>query len=205
MKNLLLVSQYYDDYLYHSIKKHGYEITNCNIAELTSDTPKSTQHLGVLDLRDCNDFLLIKRLLVDIHFCMPVIIIVERQQLKNIEIKRLIGKYAWDYHTEPINYDIFFRLLGHAYGLSTLKRISLSSLKADDEAILVNSPVMQALDDQVRRIAPTDIPVLIRGDSGTGKELVANNIHQKSHRSSGPFIAVNCGSMVSGLDRKSVV
>ncbi|MBW8182581.1 sigma-54 dependent transcriptional regulator [Shewanella nanhaiensis] len=198
MKNLLLVSQHYDDCLYQSIKRDGYQITHCDFKELEGIS-ESNQHLGVIDLRGYRDLILIERLLDGLHSHMLIVIIVNRQQLKNTDIKRVIGKYAWDYHTEPIDHGRFFRMLGHASGLSTLKRISQSSLKSENESMLIHSPVMQALDEQISRVAPTDIPVLIRGESGTGKELVALNIHQESRRASGPFVAVNCGSMVSGL------
>src|SRR6185369_12792758 len=49
------------------------------------------------------------------------------------------------------------------------------------------------------RVAPTRSTVLIIGGSGTGKELVARSIHQHSNRSSGPFIAINCGALTETL------
>jgi DNA-binding NtrC family response regulator len=51
----------------------------------------------------------------------------------------------------------------------------------------------------IEKVAPTDARVLITGDSGTGKELVAHNLHQKSNRSGGPFIEVNCAAIPSEL------
>jgi transcriptional regulator with PAS, ATPase and Fis domain len=51
----------------------------------------------------------------------------------------------------------------------------------------------------IRNIAETDATVLIRGESGSGKELVAHAIHQESHRAKGPFVAVNCAALTPGL------
>ena len=61
--------------------------------------------------------------------------------------------------------------------------------------IIGNSPDMIHVKQRIGQFAELQIPVLIRGESGTGKELVARAIHQRSHRSSGPFIAVNCGGL----------
>jgi two-component system response regulator AtoC len=63
--------------------------------------------------------------------------------------------------------------------------------------IFVNgvSPSMRALDRVIADIAPTDIPVLLIGDSGTGKEAVALEIHRHSQRSTGPFVKWNCSTL----------
>lgn len=65
--------------------------------------------------------------------------------------------------------------------------------------ILGTSPAMQRVSDNVKKVAPTDLTVLVTGESGTGKELIANAIHQNSPRTGGPFIKVNCAAMVREL------
>jgi formate hydrogenlyase transcriptional activator len=59
-------------------------------------------------------------------------------------------------------------------------------------------PLRRAL-DMVRLVAPTDATVLINGETGTGKELIAEAIHECSDRSNGPFVKVNCGAIPAGL------
>lgn len=56
-------------------------------------------------------------------------------------------------------------------------------------------PKMKEVFDLIRKFAPTDYPVLILGETGTGKELTARAIHERSTRSEGPFIAINCGAI----------
>lgn len=62
-----------------------------------------------------------------------------------------------------------------------------------------NSPSLQQVKETIEKVAPTDARVLITGANGTGKELVAHWIHQKSNRAKAPFIAVNCAAIPSEL------
>ena len=62
-----------------------------------------------------------------------------------------------------------------------------------------SSPAMMTLRQNIERVAATDFTVLIEGDSGTGKELVARQIHMLSRRRHGPFVAVNCAALVESL------
>ncbi|MGO1520025.1 MAG: sigma-54 interaction domain-containing protein [Sphingobacterium sp.] len=64
--------------------------------------------------------------------------------------------------------------------------------------IIGNSPLLNRAIDIARQVAPTDISVLIQGESGSGKEVFSHIIHQMSTRKHGPFIAVNCGAIPEG-------
>jgi transcriptional regulator with PAS, ATPase and Fis domain len=65
--------------------------------------------------------------------------------------------------------------------------------------IVGESAAMQSVSEMLQRYAQTDEPVLITGESGTGKEMVARAIHENSRRHTGPFVAVNCAAIPSGL------
>ncbi len=65
--------------------------------------------------------------------------------------------------------------------------------------IIGSSPSMRGVRDRIERVAATDFAVLIEGESGSGKELVAHQIHDVSLRRSGPFVAVNCAAIVETL------
>lgn len=66
-------------------------------------------------------------------------------------------------------------------------------------AIIGASDAMRAVYAQIERVAPTDISVLIGGETGTGKELIAREIHERSTRAKGPFIPINCGAIPESL------
>jgi transcriptional regulator with GAF, ATPase, and Fis domain len=68
-----------------------------------------------------------------------------------------------------------------------------------EPAILAESPPMQAIRAIIKSIADTDLMVLIRGESGVGKDLVARSIHANSSRRDGPFVKVNCVAIPHGL------
>jgi DNA-binding NtrC family response regulator len=66
-------------------------------------------------------------------------------------------------------------------------------------AMVGHARVMREVFDAVRRVAPTDATVLIAGETGTGKELVARAVHDLSQRASGPFVPVNCAALAEGV------
>ncbi|MGZ6162430.1 MAG: sigma 54-interacting transcriptional regulator [Myxococcaceae bacterium] len=65
--------------------------------------------------------------------------------------------------------------------------------------LLGSCPGMQEVYRQIEKVAPTDLSVLVVGDTGTGKELVARELHRRSPRGSGPFVAINCGALPETL------
>jgi len=67
------------------------------------------------------------------------------------------------------------------------------------EGFLGASPAMQAVYSVIERIAPSNVDVLITGETGTGKELVARALHQRSRRAGAPFVPVDCGAIPDGL------
>jgi transcriptional regulator with GAF, ATPase, and Fis domain len=65
--------------------------------------------------------------------------------------------------------------------------------------ILGSSPAMQEVFRKVQKVASTDITVLVTGETGTGKELIAREIHNRSPRAKGPFVSINCGAIPENL------
>src|SRR5712672_2467334 len=84
----------------------------------------------------------------------------------------------------------------------TPAKIALGSDELYDSGlprIVGNSSALRRVLDMVRVVAPTDATVLINGETGTGKELIAEAIHKYSDRSNGPFVKVNCAAIPAGL------
>lgn len=69
----------------------------------------------------------------------------------------------------------------------------------DGEFIVGNNPVMKEISQLVEKVAPTPTPVLIRGETGTGKEVIAREIHRKSHLAEKALVIINCTALTSTL------
>lgn len=107
---------------------------------------------------------------------------------------------AFDFITKPFVSDLFMQRVHTALALRARSGgRPVSGDKFDRCGIIGENPELLALLDTVRRIAPTDAPVLILGENGTGKELVANAIHVNSRRAKGPFVKVNLGGVSTSL------
>lgn len=113
---------------------------------------------------------------------------------------------AYDFVTKPIEIDMLVLVLERAIKHHQLKaQVQVLSAAVEEarrggfEKLLGESPVMRKLYDQLSRIADTEAPVFITGESGSGKEMVARSIHQRSRRAELPFVAVNCAALPESL------
>jgi len=110
---------------------------------------------------------------------------------------------AYDFIQKPVQLDILKVILQRARYLSGIERENRALLEqASTDAfheLLGSSLPMQKVFETVRRVSVSDIPVLIAGPSGSGKELVARAIHRQSERRNGPFVAINCGAIPESL------
>lgn len=105
-----------------------------------------------------------------------------------------IRRGAFEYLVKPFDLREFLSVIGRALQSRSLPGPVVS--KATEPMQLVGrGPAMQAIFKQIALVAPTDFPALITGETGTGKELVAEAIHQHSQRSNGPFIRVSLASL----------
>ena len=110
---------------------------------------------------------------------------------------------AYDFMEKPVDLEVLKIVLQRAGYLAGLEKENRKLLQREEKRgfpeIIGSSPVMAKVFDTIRRVAGSDISILICGESGTGKELVARAIHQQSHRKDGPFIAIYCGAIPETL------
>jgi len=108
---------------------------------------------------------------------------------------------AFDYVPKPFEMDDMLELTARAIECSRLMSdtVEMGPAASHQTALVGRSRAMQALYKEIGRVAATKVTVLIRGDTGTGKELVARAIYQHSDRAGAPFLAVNCSAIPEHL------
>jgi nitrogen regulation protein NR(I) len=108
---------------------------------------------------------------------------------------------AFDYLLKPFEMPEFIEMVEKAVASRRLmiEPVELGKHGTSRDAIVGSSRVMQSLYKEVGRIASKDVDVLIRGETGTGKELIARAIYHHSHRAKAPFIAINCAAIPETL------
>jgi DNA-binding NtrC family response regulator len=112
-----------------------------------------------------------------------------------------IKKGAYDFIEKPLDLNRLMITIRNAMDktqLVTETRILKKKVSRKYEMV-GDSPAMMKVRDMIDRVAPTDARVLITGSNGTGKELVARQLHEQSHRSGGLFVEVNCAAIPSEL------
>ena len=110
---------------------------------------------------------------------------------------------AYDFIEKPVQLDVLKVVLQRAAYLSNLEQdnraLQQKTGQDEVEGLIGASLPMQEVFRMIRRVGPSDVPVLIIGESGTGKELVARAIHRQSVRKGEPFVAINCGAIPETL------
>ncbi|HBB40969.1 MAG: Fis family transcriptional regulator [Nitrospirae bacterium CG18_big_fil_WC_8_21_14_2_50_70_55] len=117
---------------------------------------------------------------------------------------QVIEEGAFDYLTKPLDLDTVREVIGRGVhvvraGEGAEIREVAPGERLKGNQLIGNAPPMVAVYKQIAQVAKLDVTVLIRGDSGTGKELVARTLHRYSRRASAPFVAVNCAAIPENL------
>jgi two-component system NtrC family response regulator len=133
---------------------------------------------------------------------MTKVIIVTGQSDKANAL-RAIGQGAYDFLCKPVEMEELKIILRRAFHVALLEREyqEIQQRWSGDgfEGMLGTSPKMQEVFAAIRKVATTEVPVLILGESGTGKEMTALAIHRQSRRKEGPFVAINCTAIPETL------
>ena len=123
---------------------------------------------------------------------MPVIILTAHGSIPDAVAATQQGVFS--FLTKPVDKDALYKAIDDA-----LEQSAPTTDERWRQAIVTRSPLMERLLEQAGMVAQSDVSVLINGQSGTGKEIIAQAIHNASPRRDKPFVAINCGALPEQL------
>lgn len=179
-----------------------YKASNGNEAvKLLSDNSDIEMVISDLKMPDMDGLELLEKIQADYKEIVTVMVTGHSTIESAVEAMR---KGAYDYLTKPLDMNKLEVTLKNALEHRKLKSENLMLKQRIREefntaSIVGESKKVKEILDLIKRVAPTKATVLIQGDSGTGKELVANYIHENSEVADGPFIKVNCSAFAEGV------
>ena len=182
--------------------RHGHEVKVCSTIKEAKATLHQSNNFEVLmldyRLPDGNSVDLLKEIR-DEGIRTPALIMTSFHDVRTAVNAMQSG--AFDYITKPVNHEELLMVLGEVLNRKDeiVPKTSKKEEKLSSEFIEGSSAVSKQLYEYVRLVAPTDMSVIIQGESGTGKEHVAKSIHRLSKRKTGPFVAIDCGSLSKDL------
>ncbi len=116
---------------------------------------------------------------------------------------RAIAHGAYDFYQKPVDFDELGMIVKRAFHLADIedenRRLSSEIGNRTFGGIITASPNMQKVCQMIERVAAADVSVMLLGNSGTGKELLARGVHQASPRIKQPFVAINCAAIPENL------
>ncbi|MCG3864665.1 MULTISPECIES: VpsR-related response regulator [unclassified Photobacterium] len=125
------------------------------------------------------------------------IAVIKKEQLGMDAICQFINNYCIDYFSIPIPSTHLLETVGHQLGMLEIESNSWTELDSQqDVGLFGESKSIKHLRDMVRRVAMTDVNIFISGEQGTGKDLIANSIHNLSKRRNDSFTMINCASVM---------
>ncbi len=130
------------------------------------------------------------------------VIVVTGNEDRKVAIQA-VEKGAYDFYQKPIDADVLKLIVDRAFHVWQLeeesRRQRANQLTSPLKGIIAASPQMLKVCRTVEKLAPTDATVLLLGQSGTGKEVIARALHELSSREQQPFIAINCAAIPDNL------
>ena len=185
-----------------ALARQGMQVTTCTTAADALEKIASRDFdvvLSDLSMPDMSGLEVCERVLA-LRPDVPVVLITGHGSLETA--MGAIRAGAYDFVTKPIESKTLGVVVSRAVQHRRLRE-QIKMLRAAQEAnqtiIVGGSPAMRKVADLIDRVGDSDASVLIHGETGTGKELVARAVHNKSKRREGPFVAINCAAVPHSL------
>jgi DNA-binding NtrC family response regulator len=131
------------------------------------------------------------------HATLPVLLVTAFTDVRDAVAAMRDG--AVNYLAKPIDLDELMACVRQAVGISTSAPLQFGLERPLPDSVIARSPLMQAVFRDAALIAPSETRVLITGESGVGKEIIADTIHAWSQRAAGPMVKVNCAAIPETL------
>jgi two-component system response regulator PilR (NtrC family) len=144
-----------------------------------------------MNLPDGNGIELVQHISTD-YSHLPVAMITAHGNMESAVEALKAG--AFDFVSKPLNLELLRKLVDTALNLKPLE-----NKEPSDSGLIGDTPAMQLLRKQITKLARSQAPIYISGESGSGKELVATLIHEQGPHADAPFIPVNCGAIPTEL------
>ena len=202
MNRILIVEdeQVIRDAVSKLLRRNGYDVSAVESVEAALETHELTDfHLLIVDIR------LPGRPGTDlISLASPVPVLIMTSYASVSSAVEAMKQGAADYIAKPFDHEELLVVISQILKQNRQDR-ARQALEQDvaeswpTDGMIGESPAMQAVFQNIQKVAPTTASVLILGESGTGKELVARAIHARSPRREAPFVAVNCAAIPENL------
>lgn len=194
--SLIVVGGSYEPWL-SVLEQVGWRCTQCaDLRKANTLFSETGPCIGVVDLSHDEFSLNGIANLVSTHKQVRWIAFIRESQLSSDTICQFIVNFCIDFFTAPIPDAQLLNTIGHQLGMLKLEKKVWPNYGATSDMGLIGESIpMKRLRDQIKRIGPTDVSILIYGENGTGKETVARAIHNTSSRAKKPFLTINCRAL----------
>ncbi|QXO17880.1 MULTISPECIES: cyclic-di-GMP-binding transcriptional regulator VpsR [Vibrio] len=194
--SLIVVGGTYEPWL-SVLEQVGWRCTQCaDLRKADLLFSETGPCIGIVDLSHDEFSLNGIANLVSSHKQVRWLAFIRESQLSSDTICQFIVNFCIDFFTAPIPDAQLLSTIGHQLGMLKLERKVWPHFGANgDMGLMGDSIPVKRLRDQIKRIGPTDVSILIYGENGSGKGSVAKAIHKTSARAQKPFVSVNCRAM----------
>lgn len=191
--SLIVVGGSYEPWL-TVLEKAGWRCMQCaDLRKADQQFTNTGPCIGIVDLSHDEFSLNGIANLVSSHKQVRWLAFIRESQLSSDTICQFIVNFCIDFFTAPIPDAQLLSTIGHQLGMLQLEKKVWPNYGINNQMDLLGESLpIKRLRDQIKRIAPTDVSILISGENGVGKERVARAIHNTSSRAHQPFVSVNC-------------